>query len=44
MYSVSGPEAYGVDRPDRARDLPRGPDMERGAPDLQEVPEAGLLV
>ena len=44
MYSVSGPDADGVDCPDCAGDLPGGPDMECGSPDLQKVPEPGLLV
>src|SRR3990170_481742 len=43
LYSFSGPDPDGVDRPDRAGDLSGGTHVERGSPDVHEVTDPRLL-
>src|SRR3972149_6040384 len=44
LYSFSGPDPDGVDRPDRAGDLSGGTHVERGSPGVHEVTDPRLLV
>src|SRR3972149_8757845 len=44
LYSFSGPDPDGIDRPDRPGELPRGTHVESGRPGVHEVADPRLLV